>query len=174
MTSFLTMAIATTRPHDLPGQPPLLLAWATLLNVRDQAGGWQSTLQAASHATAYDRAYDRFLEHLADRLPAPEVLIARSPKTRLQAPLIEIADALWSPLRHHLAARVYRVLRASVVDLDELAPLRRRTRSQNPARLEAMLKAEVIDDWMRFVARADGAGDSGATAQGSNDAGGGR
>lgn len=157
MNSFLTLAVATSdqQPRSDPAAMPALLAFAMLHAQREVTAAWTFSLTAGSASTPAEAILA--MTALADALPWPSVLIARSPEARIYAPLIRIAQDAPEPLNFHLAARVGRVFGSSIVDLDaDLTAKRRSTGSQNPDVLRNVMRCEVIDDWFEFLRRARG------------------
>lgn len=162
--NFLTISVALARhPDPLSARPPRLLAYA-FLNAERRDETWRFRIRADAALTA--SGYPALLTSLADTLPHPQVLVARRPHIDVYDPLVEIAAAVPdAALRHHLAMRVARAFTSSVVDLDDLAALkRRRTGSRDPLTLLDALKSEVVDDWLHFLKRANGGDATGAIA----------
>lgn len=157
MNSFLTLAVATSdrQTRSDPAAMPALLAFAMLYAQREDTAAWTFSLTSGSAATPAEEILA--MTALADALPWPSVLIARSPQTRIYAPLIRIAESAPEPLRFHLAGRVGRVFSSSIVDLDaDCMAKRRSTGSQNTGVLRNVLRCEVIDNWFEFLRRARG------------------
>lgn len=157
MNSFLTLAVATSDQHARsdPAAMPRLLAFAMLHAQRDGTAEWTFSLTSGSASTPDEEIMA--MTALADALPWPSVLIARSPQTKIYAPLVRIAQDAPEPLSFHLASRVGRVFGSSIVDLDADRTARRRsTGSQNPGVLRNVMRCEVVDDWFEFLRRARG------------------
>lgn len=157
MNSFLTFAVATSdrQTRSDPAAMPALLAFAMLYAQREDTAAWTFSLTSGSASTPAEEI--AAMTALADALPWPSVLIARSPQTRIYAPLVRIAQDAPEPLNFHLAGRVGRVFGSSIVDLDaDRTAKRRSTGSRNPGVLRNVMRCEVIDDWFEFLRRARG------------------
>lgn len=157
MNSFLVIAVATNdqHVHSDPATTPALLAFAMLHARRDVTPAWTFSMTFGSASTLAEEIV--LMTTLADALPLPSVLIARSPETRIYAPLLRVAKTASEPVNFYLASRLGRAFSASVVDLDAEGPAKRRpTGSQNPDVLRHVVRCEVVDGWFEFLRRARG------------------
>lgn len=157
MNSFLVLAVTTNDQHARfdPATTPALLAFAMLNAQRDDTLTWTFSLTCGAASTPAEETVA--MTTLADALPLPSVLIARSPEIRIHAPLLRVAETAPEPLKFYLASRVGRAFGASVVDLDAEGTAKRRPiGSQKPDVLRNVLRCEVIDGWFEFLRRARG------------------
>ncbi len=154
MNSFVTLATAINR-HPRPACDPALIAFAMFHSKRDSLGLWTFALTSGSASTIDEEIVAMTV--LADTLPWPTVLIARSPQTAIYQPLMHVADLAPAPLKFHLAGRVARAFGAIVVDLDAGIPAPPRSiGARDPDTLRDVLRCEVIDDWLAFLRGAGG------------------
>lgn len=156
MNSFVTLAMAINeRSRTDTACEPALVAFAMFHAKRDDIGRWSFSITSGSAATV-DEEIDA-MTVLADALPWPTVLIARSPQTAIYHPLMHVVDLAPAHLKFHLAGRVARAFGAVVVDLDAGAPAPPRALgSRDPDVLRDALQCDVIDDWYAFLRGAGG------------------
>lgn len=156
MNSFVTLATAINQ-HPRPACDPALIAFAIFHAKRDDLGLWTFALTSGSASTIDEEIVAMTV--LADTLPWPTVLIARSPQAAIYRPLMQVADLAPAPLNFHLAGRVARAFGAIVVDLDAGIPSPPRSiGGRHPDALGDVLRCEVIDDWLAFLRGAGGQG----------------
>lgn len=156
MNSFVTLVTAINeelRPDT--ACEPALIAFAMFHAKRDNLGLWTFSLTSGSASTVGEEIVAMTM--LADTLPWPTVLIARSPQTMIYRPLMYVADLAPAPLKYHLAGRVARAFGAIVVDLDGGIPAKPRSpERRHPSLLRDVLRCEVVDDWFAFLRGAGG------------------
>ena len=151
MNSFVTLATAINQ-HPRPdiAREPALIAFAMFHAKRDDRGLWTFSLTSGSASSVEEEI--AAITVLADTLPWPTVLIARSPQTSIYRPLMHVAELAPAPLKFHLAGRVARAFGAIVVDLDAgIHALPRSVGARDPDALGDVLRCEVIDDWFAFL-----------------------